>query len=70
MIKLTRFNGKEFILNCDLIKIIEATPDTVITLAQGEKLMVKEDVPAVIRATVLFKRNILHGEEGSNLEWI
>ncbi len=60
MIRLTRFNGKEFILNCDLIKYIEATPDTVITLTVGEKLMVREDVDAVIRATMTYRQQLYH----------
>ena len=55
MIRVSRLNGKEFILNCDLIKTIEATPDTVITLSTGEKLMVRESVDEVIRATMEYR---------------
>lgn len=58
MIRLTRLNGKQFVLNCELIRSIEATPDTVITLTLGDKLMVLEDVDAVIEATLLFKQRI------------
>lgn len=58
MIRLTRLNGKDFMLNCELIKSIEATPDTVITLTQGEKLMVLEKVDAVIEATVAYRQRI------------
>ena len=58
MIYLTRLNGKEFVLNCDLIKFIEATPDTVITLTQGEKFMVRENVDAVIRATMEYRQKL------------
>jgi len=58
MIRLTRLNGKEFVLNCDLIKTIESTPDTVITLTQGEKLMVREDVDSVVRATMHYRQRI------------
>lgn len=63
MIELTRINGKKFILNCELIKFIESTPDTVITLTQGEKLMVKEDVDSVIRATVSYRKKLSQGPE-------
>ena len=38
MIKVTRFQGKEFFLNSDLIEYIESNPDTVITLTTGKKL--------------------------------
>lgn len=43
MITLTRLNGKEFVLNDDLIQTIEETPDTVITLTNGAKYIVNED---------------------------
>ncbi len=58
MIRLTRINGKEFILNCDLIRTIESTPDTVITLTHGDKLMVKEDIDTVIRLVVEFRKRL------------
>jgi flagellar protein FlbD len=58
MIYLTRLNGKKFILNCELIKSVEATPDTVITLAAGEKFMVKEKVEEVVEATIVFRRSL------------
>ena len=58
MIKLTRLSGKEFILNCELIKFVEATPDTLLTLTTGEKIMVKESVDAVIDATLLYKQRV------------
>lgn len=58
MIVVHRINGKEFIINCEHIKFIEATPDTIITLTTDEKIMVKESVSDVINATVLYKQNI------------
>ena len=42
MIELTRLNEVKFSLNSDLIEVIETTPDTVITLTTGKKLIVKE----------------------------
>lgn len=42
MIELTKLNDKKITLNCDLIEIIEETPDTVITLTTGKKIIVKE----------------------------
>jgi flagellar protein FlbD len=57
MIRLKRLNGFEFVLNSDLIKIIETTPDTMITLTSGEKLLVKETVDEVVeKATLFWKR--------------
>jgi flagellar protein FlbD len=42
MIQLTRLNGCRLDVNCDLIKYTEASPDTVLTLVTGEKLVVLE----------------------------
>lgn len=58
MIKLKRFRGKggEFAVNADLIESVEATPDTVVTLTTGHKLIVEESVDEVIRLVVEFKR--------------
>jgi len=58
MIEVTRLNGTSYILNCELIKSLEATPDTVITLTTGEKFMVKEGVDAIVEATFQFRRKL------------
>ena len=42
MIKVTRLNGKEFVVNADLIQYLEETPDTIITLVNHEKVVVKD----------------------------
>ena len=44
MIELTRLNGNPMVLNSDLIKTAEASPDTMLTLITGEKLIVREDM--------------------------
>ena len=44
MIELTRLNGNPMLLNSDLIKTAEASPDTMLTLINGEKLIVREDL--------------------------
>ena len=60
MITLHRLNGKEFVLNSEQIKFVEATPDTVITLANNdEKFMVKETVEQVVSLATEYKRNWL-----------
>ena len=42
MIEVTKINGGIALINCDLIEYVEETPDTVITLTTGRKLIVKE----------------------------
>ena len=42
MIEVTRLNGNSMRINSDLIKIAEASPDTMLTLIHGEKLIVRE----------------------------
>lgn len=65
MIRLSRMNGKDFVLNCDLIQSLESTPDTVITLRDGQKLMVREPVDEVIRLTLEFRKQLLQAAQES-----
>jgi len=58
MIDLRLINGTHIILNSDLIEFIEATPDTVISLSTGKKLMVKETVDEVIEKIVQFRQRV------------
>lgn len=58
MIPLTRLNGRPFILNAAFIKFIEKTPDTIVTLRDGEKVMVKEDPEEIVRRAVLYGRSL------------
>lgn len=58
MIELTRFNGEQFVLNSDLIEMVEATPDTVIRLTSGKKLLVKESVAEVVERVLAFARMV------------
>ncbi|MBQ1687697.1 MAG: flagellar FlbD family protein [Lachnospiraceae bacterium] len=58
MIKLTKLNGEEFVLNAELIKTIETTPDTIVTITSGNKYIVKEEVEEVIEAVMAYKRSI------------
>ncbi|HEY9686847.1 MAG TPA: flagellar FlbD family protein [Coleofasciculaceae cyanobacterium] len=58
MIEVTRLNGSIYFLNPDMIVTIEPTPDTVITLTNGEKLMVKETPPELIDRYINLKRRI------------
>ncbi len=58
MITVHRLNGKEFVVNCELIKFVEATPDTVLTLVGDEKLMVQEPVAAILAAVKAYRREV------------
>lgn len=56
MIKLTRLNGQAFVMNAELVKTVESTPDTVVTLTTGDRYMVKEELDEVVRRVILYKR--------------
>jgi len=59
MIKLTRLKCQdEFVLNAELIETIEETPDTVITLTTGRKLIVEESMDDVVRRVMDYRRAI------------
>jgi flagellar protein FlbD len=55
MIKVTKINGNEMVVNADLIEFIENTPDTLISLTTGRKIMVLEDIDEVIRLAVAYR---------------
>jgi len=59
MIRLTRLNHVPLVLNSDLIEHIEATPDTVISLTNGQKIMVLETAEQVVERVIEFRRSIL-----------
>jgi flagellar protein FlbD len=61
VIQLTRLNGNPIALNSDLIKFVENAPDTVITLINGEKIIVREASDDVIRRIVDFRRSVMAG---------
>lgn len=58
MIELTRLNEVKFSLNPDLIEMVETTPDTVLTLTNGKKLIVKESRQEVKNLVLSYKRAI------------
>lgn len=61
MIELTRMNGTTFTVNADLIEMMEETPDTVITLTTGKKLIVKESRQEVRNLVLLYRKEIFSG---------
>jgi flagellar protein FlbD len=56
MIKLTHLDGEPFILNADLIRYIEARPDTFVTLTTGDRLVVTESMDEVLRRAVAYQQ--------------
>lgn len=61
MIEVTRLNDTVFIINSDLIELIEKTPDTVITLTNGKKFIVKDSVDEVVSKVIKFRQSINMG---------
>lgn len=63
MIRLHRLKGQEVVLNADLIEMIEETPDTVITLIDGRKLVVQETPDTVMDGIKGFRASVLASAE-------
>lgn len=59
MIELTRLNGSPMLLNSDLIKTAEASPDTMLTLINGEKLIVREEPAEVVERVLTYRARLL-----------
>lgn len=62
MIEVTRLNDKKLIINAELIEKIEESPDTIITLTSGSKIIVKESGQEVKNLVILYKKEILNRE--------
>lgn len=58
MVCLTRINHTPFVLNAELIEQIETTPDTVISLTNGQKVMVLESADEVVGRVIAYRRSI------------
>jgi flagellar protein FlbD len=58
MITLTRLNDKGLVVNAELIKFVESTPDTLITMINGDRLVVKESLEDVVRKAVEYGRQV------------
>ena len=61
MIRLTRLNSHALTVNSDLIKFIENAPDTMLTLTNGEKIVVRESADEVVARIVAFRRAVISG---------
>jgi flagellar protein FlbD len=61
MIPVTRLDGQAVFVNADLIMFLESSPETILTLENGKKMMVKESVPQVVDEIVKFKSRCYPG---------
>jgi len=59
MISLTRINDTSIVLNAELIEFVEANPDTIVSLSNGHKYLVKDTVDKVVEKVKEYKRSIL-----------
>ncbi|MBN8199597.1 MULTISPECIES: flagellar FlbD family protein [Bacillaceae] len=58
MIKVSRLNGKSFVLNALYIETVESFPDTTITLTNGKKYVVKESEDQVMQSILGFYQSV------------
>ncbi len=58
MITVTRLNGEQLVLNADLIKLIEQRPDTIITLVNGDHVVVREQSAEIVERVVEYGRRL------------
>lgn len=58
MIKVTRLNGQELYVNAELVEFIEATPDTVLTLTTGAKLVLKDQVGDLVSRIIEYRKTV------------
>lgn len=61
MIEVTRLNGKKFWLNPHLIEFMEETPDTVVTLLTGKKVVIREKAREILEEIILYRRRLMDG---------
>lgn len=58
MIEVTRLNGEELILNAEMIETVEETPDTVVRLTNGKKIIVKESRQEIKNLVKSYRKDI------------
>lgn len=58
MLKLRLFNNSMIVINAELIESIEKTPDTIVTLTTGRKIMVKDNVEDIIKGFIKYRQEI------------
>ena len=58
MIEVTKMNGRKVLVNPDLIELVEETPDTVLTLPTGKKIIIKESRQEVKNLVKSYRKDI------------
>lgn len=58
MIRLTHLTGKPFVVNAELVKFVEETPDTVITMRDGDRIVVREKADEVVERAIQYSRSV------------
>ena len=58
MIKLSKLNGEEFVVNAELIQFVESRPDTYVTLTTEDRFIVQESVTEVVKRSIAYQRAI------------
>lgn len=58
MITVTRLNGKQFVVNAELIRTVESNPDTTIQLINGDHFIVKESMQEVVELAIDYGRSL------------
>lgn len=61
MIKLKRINATDIVINAELIEMVEETPDTIITLTNGHKMVVAESADEIIQKVITYKQKLFKG---------
>jgi len=71
MIHLTRLNGNPLVINSDLIKYAESSPDTMLTLVNGEKIVVLETCQDVVNRAIAYRARVFAEAAGhlQTLAW-
>ncbi|HVS70113.1 MAG TPA: flagellar FlbD family protein [Phycisphaerae bacterium] len=58
MIPVTKLSNQSIVINAELIKFVESTPDTLITLTTGDRVLVKESADEIIRRVIDYGRSL------------
>jgi flagellar protein FlbD len=64
VIELRRLNNTPIMVNADLIETLEQTPDTVVTLTSGNKLVVRDTMQEIAEKVIAYKRRVSGPKEG------
>lgn len=62
VITLTRLNDDQVTVNADLIVFLESSPETTLTLMNGERMKIRESVEEVCRSVLEYKHSVVRGQ--------